>query len=91
MYKDDVPRTDHSAAMQRRRPRRLRDSCAFLASLVVHVALAGLVSLRSCGTEPPFATAAASARLVSVELTAVPPPRQPKTARPGGGEAVSVP
>jgi PA14 domain len=74
-------------AMQRRQPRRPRHAYYFLGSLALHAALFGLVSLRSCGRDPPPVVPALSHRPVTVEVADFSPPPRPRTARPGGGAA----
>jgi hypothetical protein len=71
--------------MQRRDPGRVGLPYAFLASLVLHAALVGLVSLKSCQSDSSPVTPALSDHLVSLELATLPPLPQPKTTQPGGG------
>jgi hypothetical protein len=71
--------------IQRSGPRRLRLSYYLLSSLVLHAAVIGLVSLRSCRSDPAPVIPALSGTLVTVEVATFPPPTAPKTARPGGG------
>lgn len=70
--------------MQRRKPGRLRLWGYLLSSLVLHAAVAGMVSLKSCAGDPPFMPAP-SGEVVTVEVATVSPPPPPRTARPGGG------
>jgi len=71
--------------MRHRERRRFRDSYYFVASLALHAAVVGLVSLKSCGADSPAAVPALKGDLVTVEVAAFAPPPRPKTARPGGG------
>lgn len=71
--------------MPRSEPRRLRLSCCLLSSLVLHAAAVGLVSFKSCRSDPAPVLPAMSGTLVTVEVGAFAPVPQPKTTRPGGG------
>jgi hypothetical protein len=76
--------------MQRRQPGRLRDSSYFAASLALHAALVGLVSIKACRGKPADIDARRDPP-VTVEVAAVAPLPQPKTRRPGGGVPAQPP